>query len=515
MGQFSAGIVGHFLVGIKNLGFSYNTRTNWPLKVTFKKLKSDGGDNLDALTTTSKRGDNYGYMELNENLIENLPRLRVTAGHEYFHIVQSFYDARWYQGFGGKGVSPPPNYWLNEAAAAWIEEKFSDQNNYIPEVRGNHNSMAPLNGLHQEVDAQSHGYGASAVIKFLVNKYGENILIKMYNDLFDGKHTLEAVCQYNPDEWWELFLQEYLLSNVYSDVGRANWFTNSSGEFNISNEADSLKTFIEDYQDLSGKLFRIIPKFANIDSKAGVVFSISGAEKRYLQLFRYKAPSTFEFLSADYNKVIFKDIKSLSDNGWLIALVSNNRYTNPYNEMRKISLEVRIENSESKENILTSNRCVVKVHFNGHYKQVDKDNVTTEFDREDYWGGVVEAVGSFSGNTFIGNYSRTLGSSNYSGTVVVTLNNDLNLVTVVNFSEDYTSYWQNNVDATAMSSFSGTDIPKSELYPKVFTISGNQTCSHLSLVKFNYQNQSTLINQNLEGFSCTQYSYLTISFRVE
>jgi len=170
------------------------------------------------------------------------------------------------------------------------------------------------------------------------------------------------------------------------------------------------------------------------------------------------------------------------------------------------------------DKILESNRCYVRVRFDGHYKHVDQDGKTTEIDQEDNWGTVVDlAIGSFSGNTFTGSYDKTLGSSNYKGTVVVTLNDDYNLVTSVDWSEDYTSFSQNNVDATSTSSFSGHDIPLSSVIPanfQDFQIVEEQTCSRIDLLEYSYQNQSNL-NQTLESHTCNKFSYIQVSFSEE
>ena len=203
--------------------------------------------------------------------------------------------------------------------------------------------------------------------------------------------------------------------------------------------------------------------------------------------------------------------------GVYICGYKNNK-PNKYYDFKWVTVNYKNPNMGD-DKILLNNRCIVRVRFDGHYKNVDQNGITTEEDKEDNWGTVVDyARGSFSGNTFTGSYDKTLGSSNYKGTVVVTLNDEHNLVTSVDWTEDYTSFWQNNVDATSSSSFSGHDIPLSSVLPgnyKDFQIGEEQTCSRIDLLEYKYQNSTTSANQTLESHVCNKFSYIQVSFSEE
>ena len=138
---------------VSNLGFSYEERTNWPVSVTVKSLDKE----VYGYATNSVWGNNYGYMEFNSLNMSDLPEMRTTAGHEFFHLAQAFYDPR---NSYSKANSGGPHYWLDEATAVWIEEKFTDTQDYVSPVRAG-NNLAPFNGVIAGAAdiPDKHGYG--------------------------------------------------------------------------------------------------------------------------------------------------------------------------------------------------------------------------------------------------------------------------------------------------------------------------------------------------------------------
>jgi len=312
---------------VSDLGFSDTARTNWPIDVMLRKLETgtDGG------ASCSWFGNNHGFIELNIDLLSDLDNLRITAGHEYFHIIQFLYDTR--AGIK-KSAYSSTHHWVNEATAAWFEEKFTSIANYIPEVM-NGGAQYSLDGMqlppfddagNQIPDFMKKCYGRAPIIKYLVNRYNEDIIIEMYNDIIVGKHPVDAVCQYNPDGWWNDFLKEYLLGNVYEGIGMGTWNANLSGRFDIQSITDNNILFTENYKDLSGKIFLTQFLYPEIANNMQAVFTISGADKRYLTLFKFKvgAGAQLNYLASNKNTIIVKDIKTLTDNKEKIyALVSN------------------------------------------------------------------------------------------------------------------------------------------------------------------------------------------------
>ena len=117
----------------------------------------------------------------------SLPKIRPAIGNTFFDAVASWYDKKYYS--TGTGQANPENFWLHCAVASWAEEKFIDGDpaSYIPE-NFTTNQMLPLLGMGRDFSeslkqSMDHGRGMAALIKFLVNNYGEDILLKIYDKL--------------------------------------------------------------------------------------------------------------------------------------------------------------------------------------------------------------------------------------------------------------------------------------------------------------------------------------------
>lgn len=441
--------------------------------------------------------------------------------------------------------APLEERFLNVAFTSWAEELFT-ANNYEKPMNFEVNSFAPFNGLRMGAGADNykksfdHGVGISAVIKYLMTYElnGNKLLTasninNIYNLIMSGNDPTGALLKTVnaiKAEWWPDFFKHYINSEIYNvPPGFFVSSANLTGIWNVNTAADTLIEFnstdasIGKYQDLSAKMFLINQNIANIDPQKNLFVEVTGevnGDGLSTIIFGYNN-SSLEYLNQGYASESILEIpnlKQFNDSGikqFLVVVVNSNGVP-PYLGESNIYTKLRIayENEDANQGIFSSNRCIVKVHFDGHFKQVDQNNETTEFDSEEFWGQF-EAVGSFSENTFTGTYIETFGNSEYKGTIIVTLSNDQDSVVSVDWIEDYTGFSQGTAVATAHSSYGGFDIPSSELYPGVFQITSDETCDHISNVKYNSQNVTTSINVSLENHSCNQYSYITITFREE
>lgn len=177
-----------------DLGFSYSRRSKWPVSVCVKT----GMGTTNGYQTNDIRGMNYGMLSFNVNVLSNDELARATAGHEFFHLVQSFYDPRnrfsaaWYA---------PPHLWLDEAASPWSEELFAGTPGvYVPDVTANDMkapfpSLPPKEGLDSK-EIAAHGYGTASVIRYLQNSSsygGMDTVRKMYEKIYAGKKPIDAL----------------------------------------------------------------------------------------------------------------------------------------------------------------------------------------------------------------------------------------------------------------------------------------------------------------------------------
>ncbi len=206
-----------------DMGFSYAARTRWPLDVTLKRLKPGEYGNAYG----SIRGDNHGGIELSTDKMADPSDRRVTAFHEFFHIVEAFYDPRtsyW------KAKSIAPHYTLSEMVATWIEElAVPDPANYVPEVwRGS--STAPFSESGWELPSSvtywssnqpvvaAHGYGWAPAIRYLVRQHGLGVVRITYENVKAGQNWVEAIGNATGDSsfrWFHHFVADYVLGRIY------------------------------------------------------------------------------------------------------------------------------------------------------------------------------------------------------------------------------------------------------------------------------------------------------------
>ncbi|MCK5795224.1 MAG: Ig-like domain-containing protein, partial [Anaerolineales bacterium] len=333
----------------ENMGFSYGGRTSWPITVTVMNMASD----TYGLFCKSMWGNNSATLQFNQNKLGNLPALRTTAGHEFFHFIQYLYDSRNNFSRNHDTAFSISLHWLNEATAVWAEEKFTNTPDYVSPIRDGH-KMAPFDGMEAGsggniLSSGYHGYGMSALIKYLVAEYGESIVRDMYLKISDQQHPIQAINQNlgitdNLFMIWEPFLREYVTGTVYN-VTRAEFTGNASGIFRIQTEADTSKSFTEGYPDLSAKLFMIRLDYPDISPAKAISFAID-QDVCDITLFKFRMADTLiQYLSHSTTKqLIQKDLRSLTDDGYyLLVMVTNSNYFAPYINTKQIKLDILIE----------------------------------------------------------------------------------------------------------------------------------------------------------------------------
>jgi len=199
---------------IQGLGFSYDRRTRWPVRAVVLAMPS----NRYGESVGSVWGWNYGSLRFSTAKLTDYAAMRTTAGHEFFHLVQDFYDPR---GAYDRATSASRHYWVDEACAVWAEELFTDAANYVSPIRSGL-VAEPFEGLHAGIDdnAGFHGYGMSALIKWIADMEDEGLVSTIYEHIQGGEHPARAVqlAVGGPYEaWLNEFFQDYFRGLVYGD----------------------------------------------------------------------------------------------------------------------------------------------------------------------------------------------------------------------------------------------------------------------------------------------------------
>jgi len=336
---------------LKNLGFSYDRRTNWPVEVTVKKLEST----VYGLSTNSIWGDNYGYMEFNFDKMGNAEEMKVTAGHEFFHLVQSLYDPR---NRYSKAKFQSENLWIHEALSVWSEGLFSDKTDYVSGAFSTSAGMVVYGAQDSEGDvANYYGYGMSAFMKYLSDNFGNGVFVKIYDEIYSGHNSFSAIDNVIPDptfSFWDEFIQEYLTYSLYKgEVFKPEWLTkeaaSTGGSFVIRYDTDTIKTFSKKYNDLSARIHSVRTVAASlsaIDENSQLVFETEGNILGNIQLFKENKEESV-FLKQGQNSVTLDNFRSITDAGYvIIAVVINSRLIAPYKETSSGELTIKVINKE-------------------------------------------------------------------------------------------------------------------------------------------------------------------------
>lgn len=280
----------------KGLGFSYSARSSWPASVDFIKMN----DSLFGMFGEPALGYNYGVIRLNSKKAANTKEMGITAFHEFFHMVQTFYH-------------PDPAIlrifrfpdWFDEATAAWSEEKYSESGaGHVPDnVRDNGDAIGAgvqYGATHGGRDYKDHGYGMASYIKYCLQNLapgGAKELVKTYEDIKTGRQRLVAFRERfsaAPDSHFDDFASSLAAGQIYGlrreDMPRLPALAVPSGvtaprQFEFRHgPIDGLRQF----PDLSLDLFDVkFPKTGFDDSHLARFRVLNGDETANAHLFTY------------------------------------------------------------------------------------------------------------------------------------------------------------------------------------------------------------------------------------
>ncbi|MBN2487134.1 MAG: hypothetical protein JXB34_14260 [Bacteroidales bacterium] len=327
-----------------NFGFSYAGRTSWPVEVVVKPL----ANTVYGYMTASVWGDNYASLEFNSNKISDSESMRLTAGHEFMHFVQNLYDPR---NRFSKAKFAAPHLWVDEGVAVWAEEFFTDQSGYTSSIRAGH-QMAPFSGMLKgaESDAADHGYGMSALFKYIAGEYGTSSIKTIYENIAKGENADKAIgAATNTDyaSWYGVFLQKYAAGELYSDVAVNTWIGNKSGDFAIRSSNDTLKEFKSNFAELAGKFYTISIEPDAVKDESALEISVKQGYNGKVCAYKYSA-STFERIGYVASTVTVAEIKAIAQSGQKILVLASN-LDNSYatNDENELTLQFKVVNNKT------------------------------------------------------------------------------------------------------------------------------------------------------------------------
>ena len=304
---------------IENTGFSFDDRTNWPMKVTVENLKPS----VYGYAGASIWGENYGFIEINLLHIDKAAELKTTVGHELLHIAQSLYDPR--NSFS-KAKFAAPHLWLDEAVSVWFERIISGNPNYVSPV---FETAAKTALIGAQVAGSpnyraDYGYAQAPLIQFIENEFGRDKIAKFYDEIAKGKSAFDAInnsLPQNISSFWHDYLDELLTFSIYASDGFGpSWLIGNSLRTDLPSSPTS--TFGGGCGPLSARLFYFKDDNAYTRAAHGIFELQESVSSDEQQVHVYKFNSSgAEHLGTASDSVFVKDYNQLLSDGYRIVAV--------------------------------------------------------------------------------------------------------------------------------------------------------------------------------------------------
>lgn len=443
----------------ESIGFSYSRRTKWPVNVTIKRLNTNKNE-VYGYSINSMWGNNYGYMQFNFDKIDEAENMKITAGHEFFHLVQSLYDPRYAY---SKAKSPMPNYWLDEASSVWSESFFSNTSNYLSPIFSD-NVFDVFKGAktgNEKIKSGEYGYGMASFIKYVTNKYGDSKLVEVYDNIYNGKspfQSLSEILPINVGFSWHSYLKNLLSFDLYSgDSFRpgilSSYSTGEHQKFIIKSVRDSLATYKSQLSDLSATIFSVDNQFKEMSS--GSILEFTCKDWKF-QLYKITSSSS-EMIESGKDILTVDNFKQLTEDGYkIIAVLYNDDYDSPFENNKEYEMEIRLKTQTKIKGI------EIFITYDGTYQMTD--NLGSDVFTYENSGFVMNTIGGndrrtqINGNTITITEERDDQLVKGNSTTSVTFSDINNPQTIIDFSFAKT-YDDKSNRKLSVESASGANIP--------------------------------------------------------
>jgi hypothetical protein len=338
----------------------------YPIPVTFRPFSNMiwglVGDNVNLYGVYSTPGLYLSpSFEFNINKFQNATEKKLiapNAGHECFHMIQSLYH-----------TNGELKNWLTEATATYVEEWFSDEEEYIPDNFKSH-WYRPLVGMQdgatfydaseKVISSAFHGYGMAVIVKYFIENAKVTYPLKsMILALDNNVHPVDAVFGVVPGldrtTVWRSAMEDYVSKVTYDMDGLQRAFIAGDLYFDLGwakfatlNPKSELPTASFLLPDLSATFVNLTLEGDFSPEQELDLNVVTTGEQQDIKLYTwyyvYKGSGETPFLTAPSTGTT--KLKSLKDNGYKIAImISNARQVNPYTDETHLTLEIRIKGS--------------------------------------------------------------------------------------------------------------------------------------------------------------------------
>jgi hypothetical protein len=195
------------LAGMK---YSDGHRTTWPLQVRVYPMRAGINGSFSRLTPWPL-DVNTGYFSFSTTTFAQ-PTLPGTAIHEFYHFIQAGYT---------DGMLREKEYsykWVKEGASSWIPEKAPETVAGLTNTKYQGWRNGFFKGLYPGLTARD-GYGKAPLFKYVADRWGDDQVKLIWDNVKAEKVAVEAVLSAIPEEpatWWPDLLTKYMKGEIYS-----------------------------------------------------------------------------------------------------------------------------------------------------------------------------------------------------------------------------------------------------------------------------------------------------------
>lgn len=326
-----------------DMGFSYDERTSWPIGITLKKFPKKY-ENVFGFFIQSKWSRNYSRLEFNSDKLSQKSDMKATAGHEFFHFVQSLYNP---SGYISTWWNNHPFLWLDEASSVWFEGRMVPD--YASSVRIA-NALKPFDGIYTgpKSNAQEYGYGMSSFIQYISKTYGDEKIVEVYKAIAgkakDPVAALKTGAGKRVQAMYIDFLRNYLEGKVYKDLFVGVLFSKNLAKgignanvFKIETESDTLREYENTLPGLAAKRYAVrldYEEFADGDQLV-----ITSKLPTIVYAYKYIQGEKPELLFYGREKQTIPNLKKLQEEGASISILHAN--TEVADKSSKLKIQVQ------------------------------------------------------------------------------------------------------------------------------------------------------------------------------
>jgi len=484
----------------KGLGFKFEDSRTWPMKI---EVKDYGPDYRGGHVYLS---NSYSWIRVNSQFLTD----ESLCTYFFYYVAAQYDPGHWLLRIDNN----PEHYWINVAVKTWsLEKVVTDPESFESPPDWVSHFTSPFEGLHKTPSQNPiHGFGMAALIKYLVENYGENIIVKIYDKIKAGKHVIKAITENVPDPssfWIEKFFRDLSLGNIYPH----SFLSNNIYMKSVATMDKDNKTYVftENYPDLSAKMYKMLINYDDFSNNSYFNFQINGGVNSHITLNKLNLyDQSTEFIGAGLNHVRSPNVSSLEKQKYcLVAIVINNRNIDPYSDEIPITLKI-----EKLDDVVFTGCNVYLNWLHGDFIFEYNDGSTDPYNdfqfQESFIKKTESAKVTFENNILTQEYENftDIHGSTYTSKIVVQFRDETSsYITSLNahFKEVHSA--GNSTETT----LSVSNIPKIEIESRIrFKLEGEEMCSNiteLSQTRLQSNGKFTLVNGSQK---CYEYSYIEV-----